>query len=111
CGEHSHVVASGALDTAFAVVKATKYIPAAYDDDNLNTEIANFSNLLCHVMNGFGRNCISAFVAERFATEFQQDPAIFGLRSFFHEFNVAGGTRRWRQQSQQGLPKYKQSLE
>src|SRR5215468_4480091 len=84
CGEHPHVIARGAFDAAFAPRQAAKNISAA-NDDNLHAKVSNFTNLLRHVLNGFGRNSNAALPANRLTAELEQDAAIFSFRCFFHE--------------------------
>ena len=59
-----------------------KNISAADDHDHLHAQFAHFADLPGHVLHRLGAMPTPVLAAERFAAEFEQDPAVFGA-SFF----------------------------
>src|SRR5262249_44457899 len=81
-GQHAHVIASGAFDTAFAPGKTAKDIPAADYDNNLHAQFAHFADLPRHALHRFGRDAHTRRAAERFTAQFEQNPAVLGIFTF-----------------------------
>ena len=83
--EHAHVIARGALDPSLTAGQAAENISAANHNHNLHSEVADFTNLPRHILNGFRRNSNSALAANGFSAELKQDAAVFSFGCFFHE--------------------------
>src|SRR5262249_35253913 len=90
-GQHSHVIAGGAVNTALAAVQAAINIAATYNDDDLDTQLLHLLNLASDVMHRFGIDTVAALAPESFATQFQKNSAVLGLALFFHEESNLSG--------------------
>ena len=86
-GEHAHVIAGGAFDAAFAARQTAKDIAAADDHDHFHAQFAHFADLLGHVVDGFRGNADPGLAPQRFAAQFEQNPAILRFVGLFHKIN------------------------
>ena len=66
CGEHSHVIARGALNAVFAAGRAAKNVPTTHHHHHFHAELAHFADLRGHVMHRSGTNANAMLITERF---------------------------------------------
>ena len=83
--EHAHVIPSRPLDAALASSQAAKNIAATDDDDDLDAELAHLANLSRHVVDRFRADADAGLASQRFATQLEQDTAIFRIIRLGHK--------------------------
>jgi hypothetical protein len=77
-GEHPHVVARRAIDRQLFLTRASKNIPAAYDDRYLHAQLADRFHFARHALNCFGMNSGIERPLQRLSGEFQYDAFVDG---------------------------------
>src|SRR5205814_10364932 len=83
--EHAHVIPGRPLDAALASTQAAKNIAATDDDDDLDAELAHLADLARHVVDRFRTDADARLASQRFATQLEQDAAIFRFIRLGHK--------------------------
>src|SRR5262245_66239799 len=76
-GQHPQLIAGRPFHAPFASGQAAEDVAPADDDDDLDAELANFTDLAGHVVNGFRANTDARLASQRLATELEQNATIF----------------------------------